>query len=177
MSALICAASSAIGKSDAVCSTGTPAGASRCQVTASQLRPLVQQFNTNGNISLGPWYVQPDEFLVSGEALVRNLLLGMRVARYFGGTSVVGYIPDSFGHIAQMPQILAEFGITSAVSGRGVPGNAPVEANFANWIPTPSGLEIHFADYQFAHGLPVLTVPWSALDDLLAPGMAALRQP
>ena len=57
------------------------------------------------------------------------------------------------------------------------PGNAPVEANFANWIPTPSGLEIHFADYQFAHGLPVLTVPWSALDDLLAPGMAALRQP
>lgn len=57
------------------------------------------------------------------------------------------------------------------------PGNEPVEANFANWIPTPAGLEIHFADYQFAHGLLVLTVPWSALDDLLAPGMAALRQP
>jgi alpha-mannosidase len=93
-----------------------------------QLRPLVQQFNTNGNISLGPWYVQPDEFLVSGEALVRNLLLGMRVARFFGGTSVVGYIPDSFGHIAQMPQILAGFGMSSAVSGRGVPGNAPVES-------------------------------------------------
>ena len=53
----------------------------------------------------------------------------------------------------------------------------PVEANFANWIPTPTGLEIHFADYQFAHGLLVLTVPWSALDDVLAPGMAALRQP
>ena len=57
------------------------------------------------------------------------------------------------------------------------PGNEPVEANFANWIPTPTGLEIHFADYQFAHGLLVLTVPWSALDDVLAPGMAALRQP
>lgn len=70
-----------------------------------------------------------------------------------------------------------------AVMGRGdtpmpaEPGNEPVEANFANWIPTPKGLEIHFADYQFGHGLPVLTVPWSALDDLLAPGMAALRQP
>jgi hypothetical protein len=38
-------------------------------------------------------------------------------------------------------------------------------------------LEIHFADYQFAHGTPVITVPWSALDDLLAPGMAALRAP
>ena len=56
-------------------------------------------------------------------------------------------------------------------------GNAPIEANFANWIPTAQGLEIHFADYQFAHGLPVITVPWSAVDDLLAPGMAALRQP
>lgn len=57
------------------------------------------------------------------------------------------------------------------------PGNAPTEANFANWIPTPAGMEIHFADYQFGHGRPVITVPWSALDRLLAPGMEALRQP
>lgn len=56
------------------------------------------------------------------------------------------------------------------------PGNAPTEANFANWIPTPAGLEIHFADYQFFHGTPTITVPWSALDGLLAPGMDALRQ-
>ena len=56
------------------------------------------------------------------------------------------------------------------------PGNAPTEANFANWIPTPDGLEIHFADYQFFHGTPTITVPWSALDGLLAPGMDALRQ-
>ncbi len=68
-----------------------------------------------------------------------------------------------------------------AVSGVGPtpmpdePGNAPVEANFANWIPTPAGLEIHFADYQFFHGTPTITVPWSELDDLLAPGMDALR--
>ncbi|TDO09259.1 hypothetical protein EV580_5296 [Mycobacterium sp. BK086] len=69
-----------------------------------------------------------------------------------------------------------------AVSGVGPtpmadePGNAPTEANFANWIPTPDGLEIHFADYQFFHGTPTITVPWSALDGLLAPGMDALRQ-
>lgn len=68
-----------------------------------------------------------------------------------------------------------------AVSGVGPtpmpdePGNAPVEANFANWIPTPAGLEIHFADYQFFHGTPTITVPWSELDGLLAPGMDALR--
>jgi len=56
------------------------------------------------------------------------------------------------------------------------PGNVPTEANFANWIPTPAGIEIHFADYQFGHGRPVITVPWSALDGLLAPGMEDLRQ-
>ncbi len=56
------------------------------------------------------------------------------------------------------------------------PGNRPVAANFANWIPTAEGMELHFADYQFAHGLPVITVPWSALTDVLAPGMAVLAQ-
>jgi hypothetical protein len=55
-------------------------------------------------------------------------------------------------------------------------GNAPVEANFHNWIPTANGLEIHFEDYQFGHGLPVITVPWAQLADLLAPDMQALAQ-
>jgi hypothetical protein len=58
------------------------------------------------------------------------------------------------------------------------PGNAPTEANFAHWLPTTQGIEIHFNDYQLGpHGLVVVTVPWSAVDDLLAPGMTALRQP
>ncbi len=61
------------------------------------------------------------------------------------------------------------------------PGNAPLAANFANWIPTPQGIEINFDDGQFAqnapgHGMPPLTIPWSAVEDLLAPGMAELRQ-
>ena len=35
--------------------------------------------------------------------------------------------------------------------------------------PHPAGMEIHFADYQFGHGRPVITVPWPALDGVLAP--------
>jgi len=58
-----------------------------------------------------------------------------------------------------------------------VPGNKPLSDNFDSWIPTPAGLEIHFADGQFVDGTPVITVPWAAIDDLLAPGMEALRQP
>ena len=55
-------------------------------------------------------------------------------------------------------------------------GYQPREENFANWIPTPAGIEIHFGDYQFGHGLPVITVPWAALADVLAPNMTALLQ-
>lgn len=67
------------------------------------------------------------------------------------------------------------------VSGTGKPmgdqpGNAPVAENFHNWIPTADGLEIHFEDYQFVHGLPIVTVPWSQLTDLLAPDMQVLAR-
>ncbi len=57
-----------------------------------------------------------------------------------------------------------------------LPGNAPVAKNFHNWVPTAKGLEIHFEDYQFAHGLPIITVPWPELTDLLAPGMQILAR-
>ena len=53
-------------------------------------------------------------------------------------------------------------------------GNRPIAETFANWTPTAAGIELHFADYQFGHGLPVITVPWSALTDVLAPDMTAL---
>ncbi len=56
------------------------------------------------------------------------------------------------------------------------PGNRPIAENFANWIPTAEGIQIHFADYQFGHGSPVITVPWSSLTDVLAPDMKALAQ-
>ncbi|MBN2624045.1 MAG: hypothetical protein JXA83_11775, partial [Acidimicrobiales bacterium] len=75
----------------------------------------------SGRIAVGPWYTLPDEFLVGGETLVRNLQLGMRTADRFGGAMDVGYLPDMFGHVAQMPQILAGFGFEHAVVWRGVP--------------------------------------------------------
>jgi len=73
-----------------------------------------------GELAVGPWYVQADEFLVSGEAAVRNLMHGLRVAEHFGDPLMVGYLPDAFGHISQMPQILQGFGIDTAVFGRGI---------------------------------------------------------
>jgi mannosylglycerate hydrolase len=72
-----------------------------------------------GRLVLGPWYVSADEFLVSGESLLRNLEFGHADAAVYAPAQRVGYLPDTFGHVAQMPQILAQFGITSAVLWRG----------------------------------------------------------
>ena len=74
-----------------------------------------------GRLEVGPSYVLPDEFLVGAEALVRNLLIGRAVCERFGSEpSPVGYLPDSFGHPLQLPQILAGFGIGSFVFSRGL---------------------------------------------------------
>jgi len=74
-----------------------------------------------GRLEVGPSHVLPDEILVGGESLVRNLLLGRRVCRRFGvEPSGAGYLPDSFGHPAQLPQILAGFGIRTFLFSRGL---------------------------------------------------------
>ena len=74
-----------------------------------------------GRLEVGPSYVLPDEILVGGESLVRNLLLGRRVCRRFGvEPSGAGYLPDSFGHPAQLPQLLAGFGIRTFLFSRGL---------------------------------------------------------
>ena len=86
-------------------------------------RDRIQQLAGAGRLSMGPWYVLPDEFLVSGETLVRNLQLGMARADELGTPMPVGYLPDMFGHIAAMPQLLTLFDMRDAVVWRGVPAS------------------------------------------------------
>ncbi len=71
-------------------------------------------------LKVGPWYILPDEFLVSGESLVRNLLIGREIAESLGKSMNVGYVPDPFGHVGQLPQILNGFGIDNFLFSRGV---------------------------------------------------------
>ncbi|MFX1409985.1 MAG: alpha-mannosidase [Promethearchaeota archaeon] len=70
-------------------------------------------------LSIGPMYVLPDEFLISGESLIRNLIIGHQIAEKFGRVMKVAYIPDPFGHIAQLPQIISGFEIPSIIFERG----------------------------------------------------------
>jgi alpha-mannosidase len=84
-------------------------------------RSRLQALLDAGRLEVGPSYILPDEILVGGESLVRNLLLGRRVCRRFGvEPSGAGYLPDSFGHPAQLPQILAGFAIRTLLFSRGM---------------------------------------------------------
>ena len=105
--------------------------------------PRMRALAVAGRLALGPWHTQPDEFLVSGETLIRNLQAGMARSGELGGTMAVGYLPDSFGHVAQMPQILARAGIRHAVVFRGVPD--AVEST-AFWWEAPDGSRVR-AEY------------------------------
>ncbi len=75
----------------------------------------------SGRIIIGPWYVMPDEFLISGESIVRNLQKGFQIAKKYGTEPMKnGYVVDIFGHNAQFPQILSGFDIHAAVLFRGI---------------------------------------------------------
>lgn len=107
-----------------------------------QIRPekeeKIKKFIEEGKILIGPFYVLPDEFLVSGEALIRNLLIGDKISKKFGKKMKVGYIPDPFGHISQLPQILKGFNIDNAVLWRGISKN---ESSEYLW-KSPDGSEV-----------------------------------
>lgn len=81
-------------------------------------------------ILTGPWYTQPDTLVVSGESLIRNLLYGTKKAREYGHSMEIGYLPDSFGMSAQMPQIYNGFGIKYATFRRGIADSITKDREF-----------------------------------------------
>jgi hypothetical protein len=102
----------------------------------------------SGRLLLGPFFVLPDLFIPSGESLVRNLQLGRRAAAALGPVMKLGYLPDSFGHPAQLPQILAGFGIDGMLFARGA-GDEPVDADF--FWESPDGSRV-LATHQIGGG-------------------------
>jgi alpha-mannosidase len=121
-----------------------------------QARPRLERLVRSGRLLVGPWYVLPDEWLVSGEALIRNLRLGLGSAAAFGGSMRVGYVPDQFGHVGQLPQILAGFGLEGACLWRGV--GREVDRTLFTW-EAPDGtalLTVHLIQgYGNAAQLPL----------------------
>jgi mannosylglycerate hydrolase len=104
-----------------------------------------------GRVSMGPWYILMDEFLASGETIIRNLQMGLERGAAFGGAMDVGYLPDMFGHIAQMPQILGQAGFAHTVVWRGVPSAVTKNAFF--WeAPDGSRVRAEYLPVGYGNG-------------------------
>ena len=93
-----------------------------------------------GRLSAGPWVAQMDEFLVSGESHVMNLRMGLERARELGAEPKVGYLPDQFGHVGQMPRILRDGGLAWALVWRGVP--EAIDRSTFRWRSTDGAAEV-----------------------------------
>ncbi len=111
------------------------------------LAPRIQRAVEAGRLWIGPWYVLPDEFLVSGEALIRNLQVGIRIARRFGRWMPIGYTPDPFGHVGQLPQILQGFGIGTAIFQRGLDDHPTLL-----WWEAPDGTRVFTVYLRDSYG-------------------------
>ncbi len=118
-------------------------------------KPRLEKLIKNGKLICGPWYVSPDLFLVSPESIIRNLQIGFDTASRFGGSMQVGYVPDPFGHIAQLPQILNGFGLTSFIFMRGLSAKDKEVAGSVFTWRGPDGSDvfsIYLADGYFNAG-------------------------
>ncbi|MCM3717814.1 glycoside hydrolase family 38 C-terminal domain-containing protein [Fictibacillus phosphorivorans] len=104
---------------------------------------------------IGPWYIQPDEFIPSGESLVRNLLIGQKIAKDFGPSMQIGYLPDSFGQAAQIPQVLNGFGMKNALFWRGITNEETEKTEF--WWEGSDGSRVLTTHLPLGYGNGVLS--------------------
>ncbi|HVN63506.1 MAG TPA: hypothetical protein VMT58_02630, partial [Candidatus Binataceae bacterium] len=125
---------------------------------------LIAKLVKAGKLQIGPWYTLADSFLASGEALVRNLEIGGRIASRFGPSTPIGYMPDQFGHCAQLPQIMAGFGLKAAVVFRGVP--AAVNRGHFTWEALDgTGINTIYLPFGYSNGA---ALPVDSADSLIA---------
>lgn len=97
---------------------------------------------------VGPWYTQPLENIVGGEALIRNLKKGISLSEKLGNAMRFSYEIDEFGHTSQLPQILSGFGIHDVMAWRGVPARC---RSYFDW-KGPDGTVAHFFNSNAGYG-------------------------
>src|SRR5688572_24303179 len=116
-----------------------------------EMAERLRRLTASGRITVGPWMVQMDEFMVSGETIVRDLQFGFARAAQLGGAMPVGYLPDLFGHIAQMPQILQRAGLEHAVAWRGIPSTV-TQTGFLWEAPDGSRVRCEYLYGSYSNG-------------------------
>lgn len=105
-----------------------------------EAEPRVRALAQQDRLKIGPWYTAVDTFLPDPESLVRNLQVGRWSARRWGGQEMrIGHLPDTFGFIAQLPQLLNHFGLQDAFAWRGF---HPIGGSAACWWESPDGSRV-----------------------------------
>lgn len=116
-------------------------------------RAQVCRLVKEGRLKIGPFYILQDEYLISGEANVRNLLYGWKECKKYGPPSRTGYFPDAFGNISQIPQILRGFHLDAVAFGRGI-----IPTGYANEVLGKSDEGFSEIIWEGADGSEVLAV-------------------
>lgn len=113
-----------------------------------EMRPekeqLVRDLIAQKKLFIGPFYCLVDEFLTDGICFMKNLEIGMKIAKNFGCEDFIGYFADTFGHSKNVPLILKDFGIDKAIVWRGC-GDLPSEFIF-NGVNTVNLIRGYFMD-------------------------------
>lgn len=134
-----------------------------------QNRERLTKLIQDGRIVVGPWYCMPDEYLCSGESIIKNLRRGIKISRSFGVEPAKNaYICDIFGHAAQTPQIFAGMDLHHTVLGRGT--NEHTTPRFFRWT-APDGTDVRVFRLQDIHGYSDFTAVGNGDQD-----EAALRE-
>jgi alpha-mannosidase len=120
-----------------------------------EMTDTVKGFMAEGRLKVGPWYTQPLETLISGEAMIRNLQHGIAETQKLGPVMRVSYEVDEFGHASQTPQILSGFGISGAIAWRGLPKNSRSAVKWKS--PDGSAITMFYSNdgYGEATALPL----------------------
>ena len=113
------------------------------------MRERMSKLVTDKKLFIGPWYTQTDTYNVAAESIIRNLKYGMHIAQALGHSMTVGYLPDTFGHNAQMPTLFKGMGIDNIVFWRGIDYDQQVEKSHFHW--QSSGDDTIYA-YNLVHG-------------------------
>lgn len=90
----------------------------------------VENLVRSGKLIIGPWYTQTDQFIASGESIVRNLMYGINYCDSVGGSMKIGYVPDVFGQSGNMPQIYRSLGMDKVMLWRGLSDEEVYDSEF-----------------------------------------------
>lgn len=114
-------------------------------------RTRLEKLVKEKRVFVGPWYTQTDTYNVHGESIIRNLKYGIFAARNLGHAMQVGYLPDTFGHNAQIPTLLQGCNIDNIVFWRGIDHDRHAKSSQFLWR-APSGATIIASAMALGYG-------------------------